>query len=173
MFFPTNTSNPKGAELSKGTMQDILRDRVFKAANIANTNGSGHGPLWTHSVHKLASTHSRRSGATKDKRDIRGQWKIKKRVADVYDDIELPWPGIKVASMLCIGGPCRYRLEEGASNEFVLHHVAPNIRKIFDNETVVILGTALLYFLFFALMIILTTCQLLYQIVFKQPMSIH
>ena len=146
--FSTDTSDPKGAELSKGIMQDILGGHVFKAANIANANGSGHGPLGTHSVRKLASTHSRRSGATKDERDIRGRWKNKKRVADVYDDIELPWPDIKVASMLYIGGPCRYRLEEGVSDEFVLHHVVPNIRKRFDDETAVILGTALLYLVF-------------------------
>ena len=62
--------------------------------------------------------------------------------------IKLPWPDIKVASMLCIGGPCRYRLEEGVSDEFVLHHVVPNIRKRFDDETAVILGTALLYLVF-------------------------
>ena len=84
--FSTDTSDPKGAEFSKGIMQDILGGHVFKSANIANTNGAGHGPLGTHSVRKLASTHSRRSGATKDEQDIRGQWKNKKRVADVYDD---------------------------------------------------------------------------------------
>ena len=50
--------------------------------------------------------------------------------------------------MLCIGGPCRYKLEEGVGKEFVLHHVVPNIRKRFDDETAVILGTALLYLVF-------------------------
>jgi len=54
------------------------------------------GALRTHSVRKLSSTHSRRSRALKDERDIRGRWKGKTRVGDEYDDVELPWTGIKV-----------------------------------------------------------------------------
>ena len=50
--------------------------KIFKAGNeLVNTNGGGHGPLGTHSVRKMASTHVRRSGALKDERDICGRGK--------------------------------------------------------------------------------------------------
>ena len=86
-------------------------------------NEGGSGALGTHSIRKLAATHTRRSGASKDERDIRGRWKGKARVGDRYDDVELPWPDIKVAQMLCVGGACKYVItrESGVSNEFVLH----------------------------------------------------
>ena len=102
--FSTDIRDPEGGKLSKGIISDILGGHIFKVRNQQVANGVGHGPLGTHSIRKLASTHCRRSGATKDERDIRGRWKGKARVADVYDDVELPWPDIKVASMLCVGG---------------------------------------------------------------------
>ena len=62
--------------------------------------------------------------------------------------MELPWPDVKMASMLCVGGPCRYVLVVVVSDEFILNHVAPNIRKRFDEEILVILGMALLHSIF-------------------------
>ena len=69
----------------------------------------------------MSSTHARRSGAYKDERDIRGRWKGKQRVGDRYDDVELPWPDLKVAQMLCIGGPCKYvvKSESGVNDAFI------------------------------------------------------
>ena len=150
--FSADVRDPQGAITNKNIIQDILGGNVFKAANSQVGEGVGqHGPLGTHSIRKLASTHSRRSGATKDERDIRGRWKGKGRVADVYDDVELPWPDVKVASMLCVGGPCKYVLNQGIDGideEFVLNFVAPNIRKRVGDEAAVILGNALLYAIF-------------------------
>ena len=114
-----------------------------------NEQGGPSGePLGTHSNRKLASTHTRRSGATKDERDIRGRWKGKARVADVYDDVELPWSDVNIVLMLAIGGPCRYMLQNKVTDQFVLTHVVPNIRKKYDDATAVIFGTALLYSIF-------------------------
>ena len=45
---------------------------------------------------------------SKDDRDLRGRWKGKGRVADKYDDVELPFVDAKVAASLCMGGPCKY-----------------------------------------------------------------
>jgi hypothetical protein len=45
--------------------------------------------------------------STKEK-DIRGRWKGKGRLSDVYNNVELPYPGAKVAAVLCGGGPCTY-----------------------------------------------------------------
>ena len=142
--FSSDTRDPQGAELSKNTITDILGGKVFKSGN----QGGGSGPLGTHSIRKLGATHIRRSGATKDERDIRGRWKGKARVGDVYDDVELPFPDLKVASLLCLGGPCRYVLEDHVDEEFVLNYVVPNIRKRFNDETALIFGTALLYSIF-------------------------
>ena len=101
--------------MSKGIASDILGNKLFKAANNEQGGSSG-GPLGTHSNRKLPSTHTIRSGATKYERDIRGRWKRKARVADVYDDVELPWPDVKVAQMLAIGGPCRYMLQNNVTD---------------------------------------------------------
>ena len=50
--------------------------------------------------------------------------------------------------MLAIGGPCRYMLQNNVTDQFVLTHVVPNIRKKYDDATAVIFGTALLYSIF-------------------------
>lgn len=40
----------------------------------------------------------------------RGRWKSRRRVSDDYDDIELPYIDAKVAGLLCISGPCKYKV---------------------------------------------------------------
>ena len=60
--------------------------------------------LGSHSIRKFAATHACCSGCSKDDKDIRGQWKSKTRVSDVYEDTELPFPDANVAEKLCIGG---------------------------------------------------------------------
>jgi hypothetical protein len=73
-------------------------------------DGSIGGKLKINSIRKFASTHVHRSGINKDNKDICGRWKLARRVSDVYDDVELPFPDAKVADKLCIGGPCYYYL---------------------------------------------------------------
>lgn len=108
------------------------------------------GPLGTHSFRKFASTFCRRNGCSKDEKDHRGRWKRRGRTSDVYDDVELNWPDAKVASRLCVGGPCKYVVKEGAgvSNDFILQHVVPSIRTRFSDEIALVLGKALLWLVF-------------------------
>ena len=149
--FSTDTREQYGAELSKAMIQTILGGTIFKRTNAVVGNGVGaHGPLGTHSVRKMASTHSRKCGGTKDDRDTRGRWKGKARVGDRYDDVELPWPDVKVASMLCIGGPCKYvvRTDCGVTDEFILRYVMPSANRRITKEVCIILGKALLFFIF-------------------------
>ena len=81
--------------------------------------------LGTHSLRKFGATRARRCGITKDEKDTRGRWKCK-RVSDVYDDIELPWPDLKVAVSLCIGGPCKYKvIDKYVDNHFLLNIISP------------------------------------------------
>jgi hypothetical protein len=108
------------------------------------------GPLGTHSIRKYGATTARRNGCSKDDVDYRGRWKGKARVSDLYADVTLPWPDIKVASKLCIGGPCKYVLKEGCglSNNWLVAHVAPNISQVYGEEASAILGKALLWAIF-------------------------
>ena len=149
--FSTDTREQYGAELSKAMIQTILGGTIFKRTNALVGNGVGaHGPLGTHSVRKMASTHSQKCGGTKDDRDTRGRWKGKARVGDRYDDVELPWPDVKVASMLCIGGPCKYvvRTDCGVTDEFILRYVMPSANRRINKEVCIILGKALLFSIF-------------------------
>ena len=51
----------------------------------------------------------------------------KSRVSDVYMDVTLPYPDAKVASILCVGGPCKYALRDGCgiSDQWLTTHVVP------------------------------------------------
>jgi hypothetical protein len=71
--------------------------------------------------------------------------------SDVYNDIELPFPDIKVAGLLCIGGPCKYKVKgncTGITDNSILQHVVPNISNQLGPTLAVILGTALLWYVF-------------------------
>ena len=71
------------------------------------------GPnLSSHSWRKRGSNNTRKAGATRDEKDHRGRWKGKKRVSDCYDNVELPWPDVKMAGLLCPGGPCKYVIDK-------------------------------------------------------------
>jgi hypothetical protein len=137
---------PEGRHKIKDAMSDIFAKEVFNQAEF----GADPGPLWTHSMQKCASMFCRRNGCTKDDKDYRGRWKRWGRVSDVYDDVELKWPDCKVASRLCVGGPCKYVVKEGAgvSNDFILQHVVPLIRTRFSDQLALVLGKALLWFVF-------------------------
>jgi len=81
------------------------------------------------------------------KKDYRGSWKVS-RVSDVYDDVELPFPDAKVASILCVGGPCSYRVKEGANNvtdAWIRENIVPRITVTYDHDLAVILGKAILW----------------------------
>ena len=80
--FSSDLRDPAGENLSKGIASDVIENKLFKAANNEQGGPSG-GLLGTYSNRKLDSTHTRRSCATKDERDIHGRWKVKTRVAEV------------------------------------------------------------------------------------------
>lgn len=144
--FSDDNNIPKGGIKSKQTVQTIFAKDIFPMPQFVNEGG----PLGSHSVRKMGSTESRRRGATKDEKDIRGRWKGKGRVSDVYDDIELPYPDAKVAGLLCIGGPCKYVIKDGSgiTSEFLIQYVVPRIAQKFPRDVAVVLGTALLWRIF-------------------------
>jgi hypothetical protein len=137
---------PEGGVKAKETVQNILAGEIYNRDDFNTTKG----PLGTHSVRKLASTHARKNGCSKDEKDIRGRWKKGMRVSDVYDDIELPFPDAKVAGKLCIGGPCKYVIKEGSgvTDNFLLQHVVPNICTRLPADVAKVLAKPLLWMLF-------------------------
>jgi hypothetical protein len=137
---------PQGGDKIKDAISDIFAKEVFNQAEFV----ADHGPLGTHSFRKFAATFCRRNGCSKDDKDCRGRWKRRSRTSDIYDDVELNWPDAKVASRLCVGGPCKYVVKEGAgvSNYFILQHVVPSIRTRFTDELALVLGKALLWLVF-------------------------
>jgi hypothetical protein len=68
-------------------------------------------------------------------------------VSDVYDDIDLPFPDVKVAGKLCLGGPCKHVVKEGSGimDAFLPEHIAPNIRTRFPDDVTIFLAKVLLW----------------------------
>jgi len=116
---------PEGGMKANDWVQTKLRDLYNGNEFVPELDG----PLGSHSIRKYGSRRARRSGANKDERDYRGRWKTDRRVSDVYEEGEIPYPDAKVAAMLCPGGACSYRIKENSpvTDDWILEYVAPNI----------------------------------------------
>jgi hypothetical protein len=166
--FSDDNSIPSGGQKSKETAQlifgKIFKMEAFTGPADANNDGAADH-LGSHSIRKFAATHTRRCGCSKDDKDIRGRWKSKARVSDVYEDTELPYPDAKVAEKLCVGGPCFYLFPEELTNNnseleggtsatiammrtFILSNVVPNIRQRLPDSAAIVLGKALLWLIY-------------------------
>ena len=146
--FSDDVTIPSGGRKAKDIAQTIFGQKVFKLDEFQSA-----GQLGSHSIRKFAATHVRRCGISKDDKDIRGRWKGKGRVSDVYDDVELPYPDCKVAEKLCIGGPCFYLVDASICNSnilttFILTKVVPNIRRRLPDSVSIVLGKAMLWLVF-------------------------
>ena len=75
------------------------------------------GNVGAHSIRKLSATFARLFGISKDDKDTRGRWKSRKRVSDVYDDVQLDWVDARVASVLSPGGVCHYEIADPVVTE--------------------------------------------------------
>jgi Transcriptional activator of glycolytic enzymes len=161
--FSDDNSIPNGGQKSKETAQ-LMFGKIFKMEAFTGPDGVADH-LGSHSIRKFAATHTRRCGCSKDDKDIRGRWKSKARVSDVYEDTELPYPDAKVAEKLCIGGPCFYLFPEELTNNnaesedectstvvmlktFILSNVVPNIRQRLPDSAALVLGKALLWLIY-------------------------
>lgn len=148
LSFSNDNARPEGGRKAKVTAYNILR-AIFDCRDFEVNDDEDAGPLGTHSLRKLASTWLRRQGGSKDEKDTRGRWK-KRRVSDTYDDMELPYPDTKAAGMLCVGGPCSYRVKPdlGVTDAWILTHVVPNITQVYGDALAKVLGRALLWCIF-------------------------
>ena len=106
--FNDDTRIPEGGLKSK-KIACAAFSKIFRMSEMGSLNGAIVEGLGSHSIRKFSSMTARKAGITKDKKEIRGRWKTHaggKRVSDVYDDVELPYPDAKVAQILAAGGPC-------------------------------------------------------------------
>jgi hypothetical protein len=159
--FCDNNSIPSGGKKSKETAHNMF-SKIFKVEAFTGIKGGGIAAegVGSHSIRKFAATHARRLGCTKDDKDIRGRWKSKTRVSDVYEDTELPFPDAKVAEKLCIGGPCFYLFPDELTNAavengltammktFILSNIVPKARKRVPDSVALVLGKALLWLIY-------------------------
>lgn len=96
------------------------------------------GGIGTHSIRKFASTWSSEHGCSHTEVETRGRWKGGKsgRVVNLYINVkQLPTDG-KVAGVLCVGQPVKYKLKEnsGVTREWLLTNVVPGIRDHYDTD---------------------------------------
>jgi hypothetical protein len=129
---------------TKTWVRKVINDKVFDTDDFRRAQV---GKIGTHSVRKYSSTWMRRHGAHRDDADKRGRWTGKRKQVDVYIDLAIPYADAKCASILCIGGPCKYVLKEGSnvSDEWLLEHVVPNIQSRLDGAIAKTLARALLW----------------------------
>jgi hypothetical protein len=129
---------------AKDRISKRLKADIFQNPNFVKTKG---GPVGIYSLRKFPSTFARRNGCGKDDVNSRGRWRKHKGQVDAYLELELPWPDAKVASTVCIGGPCRYALKEnsGVTDDWLLAHVVPNIFVKFEAGIALTLARPLLW----------------------------
>ena len=122
--------------------------------SFSETSG---GKLLTHSIRKLPATYIRRNGCSYDDVDARGKLKSNFCMVDTYIDNSIPYPDVKKAAVLCIGGAVNYVVREGSCvlSNFSLTYICANIAIIFPRGAALILGTTLLWGFYDDL-----TCQL-------------
>ena len=63
-----------------------------------------------HSIWKYTSSHTRSPDISKDDWDLRERWEGKGRVADKYNDVDLPYVDATAAALLYMRDPCKYSI---------------------------------------------------------------
>ena len=154
--FSDDVSIPKGGQKSKETAETIF-NKVFKMEVFGGETAGGRDSLGSHSIRNFAATHARRSGCTKDDKDIQGWWKSKAQVFGVGGSLE---PKCRMCTRtptyhtrmqkwlkrLCFGGTCNYLFHEEVTNTvaeegestaammktYILSNVVPNIGNNFQ-----------------------------------------
>ena len=74
--FSHNNSFPAGGKKSKVTAHNMI-NKIFKMEGFTGTDGARDETLGSHAIRKFPATRARRSGCSKDDKDIRGRWKSK------------------------------------------------------------------------------------------------
>ena len=140
----TTSDHERIATKSKNRIYHILAPLLKEIGLEAN-----NGPVGSHSIRKLAATFARLLGISKDDKDTRGRWKGRKRVSDVYDDVQLDYVDARVAAVLSPGGVCHYEVvDPGVTNDFIMQVVTPQIKEVFGVPLAILFGKAIMWLAF-------------------------
>ena len=141
--FSTDCQFSEGRTSSKQIVRKLIAGAIKEMDNLTDLLGA-------HLIRKFGATRVWQCGATRDDHDIRGRWKQKQSVGDVYNDVELPWPDMKLATYLCIGGPCKYKIkkESDINNNFILQYIMKDVLGCYEREVYIVLSAALLFYIF-------------------------
>ena len=110
------------------------------------------GGLGSHSIRKFGATWSAEHGCSYIEVEIRGRWRGKKngRVVNRYINPEQLPIDTKVAGILTVGGPVKYKVKEDSyvTHQFLIDSVVPSIAVHYTDESnhiASVLGPALLW----------------------------
>jgi hypothetical protein len=120
-------------------LEKLFASSHFKAARA--------GKLGTHSLHKGPSSYTSQFGLLRDWISLCGCWRASKKQVDIYNDVDVPYPNAKVASILCRSwGLCMYAVRDGfdLSDDF-LCLMAPRCVEASGREVAIILARLLLW----------------------------
>ena len=91
--FSDDVGLPSRGLKAKEIARTICGQRLLKLEELVQI-----GMLGSRSLRKFAATHARHCGVSKNEKDIRGRWKGKGQLSDVYNDnVELPYPNCKAS----------------------------------------------------------------------------
>lgn len=110
----------------------VLQSAAFQARSSGDSRGVG-----THSYRKFPSQYAIDKGASPDDVEIRGRWKKRgNRVVFRYIDPGQLYTDAKVAGLLCVGGPAKYKLKQGVeiADDWLFQHVVPNIHNRYPHD---------------------------------------
>ena len=117
--------------------------RVTKACWVRNAqfvalSRRTAGLLGTYSIRKFPATRAARQGPTTQMVETRGRWKGQRgsRVVSRYINPDQEAIDVKVAALLCVGRPVKYKLKvnAGVGRTFLLEVVVPKIYEFFQHD---------------------------------------
>jgi hypothetical protein len=133
------------------TYRKRLEKIVFKNPEfIALATDDDEEGVGTHLYRKFPSNYTRGCGAIPDEIEVWGRWKSQgQRVVFRYIDVKQLTIDAKVAGLLCVGGPIKYKLKQNVNltDDWLFDNVVPNMRCRFPNDSWLchVLATALLF----------------------------
>lgn len=127
--------------------------KLWKNPEFRRLSAQTPGSLGTHSLRKFPATWCAQQGCSDPEIEIRGRWKGKKngRVVNRYISVEQLPTDAKLAGLLAVGGPVKYKLKPDShvTAEFMSEVVVPAITSHYShdesNHIPSVLGPALLY----------------------------
>ena len=93
----------------------------------------------THSICKFVLIHARRSGYSCVNLNVCDQWKHFKQLVDTYVYPDIPYPDVKTAAALAIGGTVKYELlkENGVDDCWLVEIVFLETLKLYQDKKIV------------------------------------